>query len=49
MFGTRTRPSSDLRYPLGRVGEPDEVANTVLYLASYVTRAVIEVTGGRYM
>ncbi|MFG2940770.1 3-oxoacyl-ACP reductase FabG [Streptomyces sp. NPDC048282] len=39
--------------PLGRAGEPAEVARTVLFLASdmasYVTGAVIEVTGGRYM
>jgi 3-oxoacyl-[acyl-carrier protein] reductase len=39
--------------PLGRLGRPDEVANVALFLASdlasYVTGAVIEVTGGRYM
>jgi 3-oxoacyl-[acyl-carrier protein] reductase len=39
--------------PLGRAGEPDEVAKVVLFLssdlASYVTGAAIEVTGGRYM
>jgi len=39
--------------PLGRPGTPDEVAGVVLFLASslssYVTGAVIEVTGGRYM
>jgi 3-oxoacyl-[acyl-carrier protein] reductase len=39
--------------PLGRAGEPEEVANVALFLASdlasYVTGAVIEVTGGRYM
>jgi 3-oxoacyl-[acyl-carrier protein] reductase len=39
--------------PMGRAGEPGEVAATVLYLASdlssYVTGTVHEVTGGRYM
>ena len=39
--------------PLGRAGEPDEVADVALFLASplssYVTGAVIEVTGGRHM
>lgn len=39
--------------PLGRPGQPEEVANTVLFLASrlssYITGTAIEVTGGRYM
>ncbi|UGQ11216.1 3-oxoacyl-ACP reductase FabG [Yinghuangia sp. ASG 101] len=39
--------------PMGRAGEPVEVANVVLFLASdlagYLTGAVLEVTGGRYM
>lgn len=39
--------------PMGRAGEPDEVAKVVLFLASelssYVTGAVVEVTGGRLM
>jgi 3-oxoacyl-[acyl-carrier protein] reductase len=39
--------------PMGRVGEPEEVANVALFLAgplsSYVTGAVLEVTGGRDM
>ena len=39
--------------PMGRPGQPEEVANTVLFLSSrlssYITGAVIEVTGGRYM
>lgn len=39
--------------PLGRIGEPEEVASVVLFLASdlsrYVTGTVTEVTGGRNM
>jgi 3-oxoacyl-[acyl-carrier protein] reductase len=39
--------------PMGRAGEPDEVASVVLFLASdlasYLTGAVIEVSGGRGM
>lgn len=39
--------------PLGRVGEPAEVAQVALFLASdmssYLTGAVLEVTGGRHM
>ena len=39
--------------PMGRVGEPDEVAKVVLFLASdlssYMTGAVLEIGGGRYM
>jgi 3-oxoacyl-[acyl-carrier protein] reductase len=39
--------------PMGRVGEPDEVADTVYWLASegatYITGQVIHVSGGLYM
>jgi 3-oxoacyl-[acyl-carrier protein] reductase len=39
--------------PMGRAGEPDEVANVVLFLASdlasYMTGGVLEIAGGRYM
>lgn len=39
--------------PMGRPGEPDEVANVALFyassLSSYMTGTVAEVTGGRFM
>lgn len=39
--------------PMGRVGEPDEVAKVVLFLASdlssYMTGTVLEIGGGRYI
>jgi 3-oxoacyl-[acyl-carrier protein] reductase len=39
--------------PMGRAGEPGEVANVALFLASdlssYITGTVLEVTGGRFM
>ena len=38
------------RYPLGRMGEPDDVANAIVFLASrraaYITGATLPVTGG---
>jgi NAD(P)-dependent dehydrogenase (short-subunit alcohol dehydrogenase family) len=37
--------------PMGRAGEPDEIASAIVWLASdaasYVTGAAIDVTGGR--
>jgi len=39
--------------PLGRIGKPEDIASVALFLASdlaaFVTGAVIEVTGGRFM
>ena len=43
--------SREAEIPLGRAGEPEDVANAVLFLASdlaaYITGVVLEVAGGR--
>ncbi|MDC7228738.1 MAG: SDR family NAD(P)-dependent oxidoreductase [Sphaerochaetaceae bacterium] len=50
-----TDPKDDpkLTIPLGRFGTPEDIANTVLFLASdlssYITGATIDVNGGLYM
>lgn len=45
--------SKEAEVPMGRAGEPDEVANVALFLASdlssYMTGTVLEVTGGRHL
>jgi NAD(P)-dependent dehydrogenase (short-subunit alcohol dehydrogenase family) len=37
--------------PLGRAGEPEEIARTIVWLASdeasYITGALLDVSGGR--
>jgi 7-alpha-hydroxysteroid dehydrogenase len=44
------RTEMERRTPLGRIGEPDDIAAAVLYLSSaaaaFVTGAVLEVSGG---
>lgn len=46
----RTRAAIAASVPLGRIGEPDDMAGTVIYLASragrYLTGALIPVDGG---
>jgi len=49
----RIRESRLAEVPLGRFGQPSEVANVVLFLASelssYLTGTVIEISGGRHI
>jgi NAD(P)-dependent dehydrogenase (short-subunit alcohol dehydrogenase family) len=46
----QTRAAIAARVPLGRIGEPDDMAGAALFLASragrYLTGAVIPVDGG---
>lgn len=50
ILGDRDRNEYAKRIPLGRVGSPEDVANTVLFLASpqasYITGVVLPIDGG---
>ena len=52
-LGEEQRQAMVEQIPLGRIGEPDDVAAAVLYLASsagaYITGETIHVNGGMYM
>jgi 3-oxoacyl-[acyl-carrier protein] reductase len=52
-LGDETLAQRAAETPLGRLGRPEEVASVALFLASdlssFITGAVIEVTGGRHM
>mgnify|MGYP003574366028 FL=1 len=49
----KARETMTEQIPLGRLGEADDVANAVIFLASeqssYVTGQVLGVNGGMYM
>lgn len=50
---SEVRKSRLAEIPLGRFGQPEDVANTVLFLASdyssYITGVTIEISGGRHL
>ncbi|UCF95054.1 MAG: SDR family oxidoreductase, partial [Desulfobacterales bacterium] len=52
-LGDKAREAMVSRIPLGRVGNPEDVAAAVVFLASeqaaYITGQVIHVNGGMYM
>jgi len=51
--GGRGEEESPFSHPPGRLGTPEEVASTVIFLASdessYITGITIDVNGGRYL
>jgi pteridine reductase len=50
-YGAARRRELAARIPLGRAGQPDDVARAVRFLAEapYVTGAIIPVDGGRHL
>ena len=51
--GRSPRPDAKAAIPLGRAGEPEEIASAVRYLcgpgASFITGQTIQVNGGQMM
>jgi len=50
---TQDEPYKDEMVPLGRLGEPEDIAEAVLFLASsasnFITGAILDVNGGLLM